>query len=101
MATSIDLPSYSGTNFRFEGKTIGDIVGGSGGILSYVYTFAGLGVLIYLIAGGITLMTAAGDPNKTKQGFGMISSALIGFAIIFISYFVFQLVEVILKVNIL
>jgi len=101
MATSVNLPTYAGTNFKFENKTIGDIIGGPTGVLAYVYIFAGLAVLVYLIIGGLTLMTAAGDQNKTKQGFGMISSALIGFALIFISYFVFQLVEIILKVNIL
>jgi hypothetical protein len=101
MATPVTLPGYQGTGFKFENKTIGDIIGGTGGLLAYVYVFAGLGLLIFLIAGGLTLMTAAGDQNKTKKGFGMISSALIGFAIIFVSYFVVQLVQVILKVKIL
>lgn len=97
---SINLPTYGSTGFRFENKTIGDILGGKDGLLSYIYVFAGLILLILLIFGGITLMTAAGDQNKTKQGYGMISSGLIGFAIIFVSYFVLQLVEVVLGVKI-
>ena len=54
-----------------------------------------------LIMGGITLMTAAGDPAKSKAGYGKISAGLIGFLIIFVSYFVAQLIEVILGVKIL
>ena len=101
MAVPVKLPGYTGTGFKFEGKTVGDILGGTGGLLAYIYVFAGLALLVFLIAGGLTLMTAAGDQGKTKKGFGMISSALIGFGIIFVSYIVVQLVQIVLKVKIL
>lgn len=68
--------------------------------LPYVYVLAGLSMLIMLIFGGVTLMTAAGDPGKTKAGYGKISAGLIGFVIIFVSYFVVQIVEVMLGVKI-
>jgi uncharacterized membrane protein len=83
---------------------LGSIIGGTSstkGILAYIYVIAGLILLIMLIVGGITLMTAAGDQNKTKQGYGMISSGLIGFLIIFVSYFVAQVVQVALGVKFL
>lgn len=70
-------------------------------VLPYIYAFAGLALFIMLIWGGITLMTAAGDPAKSKDGYGKISAGLIGFLIIFISYFVVQLVEVVLGIKIL
>lgn len=70
-------------------------------LLPYIYAFAGLALFIMLIWGGITLMTAAGDPGKSKSGYGKISAGLIGFLIIFVSYFVAQLVEVILGIEIL
>jgi phosphate starvation-inducible membrane PsiE len=68
--------------------------------LPYVYVLAGLSMLVVLIMGGITLMTAAGNPGKSKQGYGMIQAGLVGFFIIFIAYFVVQLAEVILGVKI-
>lgn len=71
------------------------------GILPYIFGFAGLALFIMLIWGGITLMTAAGDPAKSKAGYGKISAGLIGFLIIFVSYFVAQIVEVVLGVKIL
>ena len=69
--------------------------------LKYVYVAAGLLLLLMLISGGVTLMTAAGDQNKTKEGYGRIQAGIVGFLIVFISYFVVQIVEVILGVKIL
>jgi hypothetical protein len=97
MATpsSINLPADPlASKFPNVGSVIGQI-------LPYVYTIAGLALLIMLIAGGVTLMTAAGSPDKAKEGYGKITGALIGFVIIFISYFVVQLIETVLGVKIL
>jgi hypothetical protein len=80
---------------------VGGIIGGTAGLLAYIYVFAGLALLVMLISGGIDLMTAGGDPGKSKSGYGKISSALIGFLIIFVTYFVVQIVEVVLKIKIL
>lgn len=79
--------------------------GNVGGIVSellpYVYVLAGLGLLLMLIMGGIGLMTAAGNPKKIETARGRITGGLIGFLLVFISYFVVQLVEVMLGVSIL
>ncbi len=92
------LPTYDGTGFIFANKTVGEIISK---LLIYLYPAAGLILLLMLISGGITLMTAAGDPAKSKAGYGRIINAFIGFAIIFVSYFVLQLVEVLLGVKII
>jgi hypothetical protein len=92
------LPSYANTGFKFANKSLGELVSQ---LLPYIYGFAGLILFVMLIWGGITLMTAAGDPAKSKDGYGKISAGLIGFLIIFISYFVTQIVEVILGIKIL
>ena len=70
-------------------------------LLPYIYVFAGIALLVMLIAGGLSLMTAAGDEGKVKAGYGKITGALIGFLIVFLSYLIAQLVEVILGVKIL
>lgn len=69
--------------------------------LKYVYVFAGLALLLMLIWGGILLMTAGEDQAKVKEGYGKISAGFIGFAIIFVSYFVVQIVEIMFRVRIL
>jgi phosphate starvation-inducible membrane PsiE len=94
----MDLPTYQGTGFKYADSNVGTIFGD---VLSYVYVFAGLILLLMLISGGIGLMTSAGNPDKMKSGYGRITSALIGFLIIFISYIVVKIVESILGVAIL
>ena len=69
--------------------------------LPYAMVIAGLAMLVMLIWGGITLMTAAGNPAKSKEGYGKIQAGLIGFIIVFISYFVAQIVQVVLGVKFL
>ncbi len=69
--------------------------------LKYVYVAAGLMLLVMLVVGGIELMTAGADPAKAKAGYGKITASLIGFVIIFVSYFVAQIIEIVLGVRIL
>ena len=97
-AGGIKLPTYSGTNFNFQNATIGEIIGK---LLPYIFVVAGLILLFVLIMGGLGLMTAAGNPDKMKAGYGKITAGLIGFGIIFIAYFVAQLVEVMFGIKIL
>ncbi len=92
----MNLPTYSGTGFKFENKTLADIISD---LLPYIYVIAGLILLINLISGGIELMTSAGNADKTKSGFGKITGSLIGFLIIFISYFAAKIAETILGVK--
>ena len=94
----INLPGYEDTGFKFADKNIADIFNS---LLPYIYVFAGLILLVMLIMGGLGLMTAAGNADKMKAGYGKITNALIGFLIIFVSYFVVQLVETILGIEIM
>lgn len=103
---AITLPNYDGTGFKFKitgsdvwsgRSSVGDIISA---LLPYVYVIAGLSLLYMLVSGGITLMTAAGNPGKTKEGYGKLQAGMIGFVIIFIAYFVTQIVEVVLGVKI-
>jgi hypothetical protein len=70
-------------------------------LLRYIYIFAGVALLFMLLWGGFVLMTAAGDQAKSKEGYGKIQAGIIGFLIIFVSYFVVQLVQKVLGVTIL
>jgi len=96
-----DYPSSVGTgviDLKSGTLTVGDIFSA---LLPYVYVIAGLILLFMLIMGGLGLMTAAGDPKKVEASQGRITAALIGFLIVFISYFVVQLVEIMLNIQIL
>ena len=81
---------------------LGSIIGGNDsrtGLLSYVYVAAGLVLLLVLISGGIGLMTSVGNPEKSKAAWGKITGGIIGFLIIFVSYFIAKIVEVLLGVS--
>ena len=82
--------------FKFVGGSIGDIVSE---FLKYLFPLAGLLVLLYLLLGGFQLMTSGGDPKKTQEAKGKITNALIGFVIVFIAYWLVQIVGTILGIE--
>ncbi len=66
-------------------------------------TVAGIIMLVLLIAGGFMMIASAGsgDQKKAASAKTMITDALIGFLVIFLSYFIIQIIEVITGVTIL
>jgi hypothetical protein len=61
--------------------------------LPYFFVIAGLILFVMIVAGGFTIFTSAGNPEKIKQGQGMIINALIGFLVIFAAYWIIQILE--------
>ena len=80
---------------------------GIGGIISTilqnVYILAGIILFILLIVGGLGFIMGAGEenPEKAKRGKQAITAALIGFAIIFCSYWIIKIIEIVTGINIL
>ncbi|HUW24597.1 MAG TPA: hypothetical protein VMW04_03110 [Patescibacteria group bacterium] len=70
------------------------------GLLPYLFVIAGLLLLFYLIAGGFQMMIAANDEKGLASAKGKITSALAGFLLLFISYWLVQILEVILGIQI-
>jgi uncharacterized membrane protein len=83
--------------FKFTGKTPGDVISD---LLPYIFIIAGLILFGLLIFGGFSLMTSAGSPENTKKAQGKITSALIGFLIIFVAYWLAKILETIFKIQI-
>ena len=72
-------------------------------ILFNLYALAGTILLFLLIFGGLNIIMGAGgrDSNKIQKGQKAISAAVVGFIIIFASYFIIQLIQTLTGVNIL
>jgi len=72
-------------------------------ILKNAYTLAGILLLVLLIFGGFSIIMGAGgsDPKKAAAGKKAITSAAIGFLIVFASYWIIKIVEYITGVHIL
>lgn len=62
---------------------------------------AGVIILFFLIAAGIGMISGAGqdDPQKMEQAKKTATSALIGFVIVFASYWIVQLLGEIIGIN--
>ena len=66
-------------------------------------TLAGVIFLFLLLFGGLTLIINAGkgDSKKAGQGKSVVTAALIGFAIILLSYSIIKVIETITGISIL
>lgn len=64
-------------------------------ILPYLYVIAGLILLFYLIWGGFIMMTSGGDPKGIEAGKSKITQAIVGFLIIFTSYWLIQILQLV------
>ncbi|HEX6977127.1 MAG TPA: hypothetical protein VF185_02080 [Patescibacteria group bacterium] len=72
----------------FQPTSIGDLISR---LLPYLFTIAGLVLLLYLIFGGLQLMLSGGDPKGAASAKAHITNALIGFVIIFIAFWAVQI----------
>jgi len=70
-------------------------------ILPNAYVIAGLILFIYTLAGGFLIMTGASDPHQAENGKQIITNAILGFAILFASYWIIQIIQIITGVDIL
>jgi len=69
-------------------------------ILPYLFVFAGLILLFYLIAGGFQVMLSAGDEKALGEAKKKITNALFGFILLFVSYWLVQIIEIIFGITI-
>lgn len=71
-------------------------------VLPNIYVIAGIILFISLLAGGIMVIAGAGkgESESTKKGQQAISAALIGFLIIFASYWIIQIIEIVSGIQI-
>jgi uncharacterized membrane protein YphA (DoxX/SURF4 family) len=69
--------------------------------LPFVFYLAGLLLFIMLIIGGFGMLTSGGSPDKMKAAQGKITSAVIGFVIVFISYWLVRILEIVFGIQIL
>ncbi|MFA6007304.1 MAG: hypothetical protein WC784_01490 [Candidatus Shapirobacteria bacterium] len=106
------------TNLLLAAVNLGDTPLGTGKSISQTYTdpatlvtiivrngltIAGIILLVLLVAGGFMMIVGAGsgDQKKAATAKTMITDAAIGFLVIFLSYFIIQIVEVITGISIL
>jgi hypothetical protein len=73
--------------------TLGNIISR---LIPYIFFFAGVFLLLYLISGGFSYMFSRGDPKGIQSAQAKITNALLGFFIIFLAFWVTQLIALML-----
>lgn len=68
--------------------------------LKISFVLAGLILLFYFILGGIGMIGSAGknDPKAAEQAKATITSAVMGFVVVFVAYWIVKLIATLLKV---
>jgi len=84
-------------DFKTEFTDIGSIISA---LLPYIYVIAGLILFGAIIISGFQFLFSAGDPKKTAGAKGCLTNAIIGFLIVFLSWWLIQIIEVIFHLDI-
>ncbi len=95
-----DTPIANGVNvagaYPDAGVLVSSILRNSFAVISVI-------LVALLIFGGINYIISAGsgDPKKAAQSQAIITDALIGFAVVFLAFFIIQIIEVFTGMRIL
>jgi len=92
------MVGFSGISGRSGFNNISSFVSS---ILPNVYIIAGIILLFLIIGAGFAIMSSTDDPQKKGQGGKALTAAIVGFLIIFASYWIIQIIEKITGVPIL
>lgn len=71
-------------------STLGDVINI---LLPILFAAAGLILFFFLIAGGFDLLLSGGDPKKAESAKGKITNAVVGFIIIFVAWWLTQILS--------
>lgn len=82
-------------NFRFDNPA--DVISRA---FQYIIPIAGLILFFMIIASGFQLLASGGNPESIQKGQKRLTYSIVGFLIIFASYWIGELIEVILGIEI-
>lgn len=90
---AVDIGGAFGSPFG-QGRTLGDLVSL---VLRSSFVLAGVIILFFFVLGGFQMIAGAGqsNPETAAKGKQAISSAVIGFIIVFVAYWIVRIIELI------
>lgn len=88
--TSIPYPK------GFAAANIGAVINNA---VPLIFSFAGIALLLMLLSGGFGILTSSGDAKKLEGAKGRLTNAILGFFIIFVAYWLVQIVGIIFGIN--
>ena len=97
-ADFVDYNAYNrALNNNLGNQNLGGIVSK---LLPILLSLAGIILFGMLVGGGFTMLAGAADKESQEKGKKMITSSLTGFAIIFLAFWIAQILQVIFKIDI-
>jgi hypothetical protein len=82
-------------------STVDSIYGLVNTVLPNVYIIAGLILFIYALVGGFLIIASGSSADQAKNGQKIITNAIIGFIILFASYWLIEIISIITGIPIL
>lgn len=71
-----------------------------GAILPVVISIAGLALFAYLILGGLKYITSGGDDKAIMEARKIITNAVVGMLIVFVSFWIIRILETVLGIEV-
>jgi len=94
------LSFFGGNNeLHTDGKL--NVAGLINRTLSFIFPLAGLALFLMLVWGGFEMLTGTASKKNLDAGKERVTAAIIGFLLLFISYWIVQIVEYVTGVGIL
>lgn len=100
LAQTLNLPGGGQLQGPLDPERFTDLASIVNVSLPYLFLIAGIILLGYLIWGGYDYLTSMGDPKKAEMGKAKITHAVIGFIIIFVSYWLVQIVDFVFQLGV-
>lgn len=86
------LPTLVGSAGKTEFETLGDLINK---VVSFIIPLAAIILFFVLVWGGYDLMMSQGNPEKLKSAQAKITTGIIGFVLLILSYLIVKLISVI------
>jgi hypothetical protein len=86
------------TNFKYTNSTLGAVISD---LFKYIFGAVGLITFMYVIWSGFRMLISEGNPKNLETARKQLLQAIVGFFIVFSSYWIIQIIEVVFNVQIL
>jgi len=95
----VKIPSYPSAEGKIDlnNDNLGTIIHK---FLPHIFVISGLLMLVMIVYGGFQLMISGGDNEGIREGKAKITWGIVGFLIVFSSYFIVQIVQAIFRITI-
>jgi len=107
---SLSIPGSGGTPMQIDsdlpkGVPKGGLLGTGQDVIGVAIEFVIVGAVLlslyFIIRGGINMMTSGGDKEKFQAGRERVRYAIIGLIVIFLSFFLINIIETLFGINLL